>query len=192
VHLCEAFLGIEPHFELFRFLFHLKLQPDSYILDVVGGAGLQLRQRKDKFYIPYRLSSKVIDWKPKWFYVENQWESIPAIIPGPPIQWPEWNKKPVDNSQIPELLAQIANLRQKNVTGEAIMFDWMKRRIQPLQARETLGFQNQGTINSSRYSEEEISDEEVFSRVQRLLRDVKKVPVVPDTFSAASPPKQVF
>ena len=24
VHLCEAFLGIEPHFELFRHLFHLK------------------------------------------------------------------------------------------------------------------------------------------------------------------------
>ena len=43
VHLCEAFLGIEPHFELFRFLFHLKPQPDSYILDVVGGAGLQHR-----------------------------------------------------------------------------------------------------------------------------------------------------
>jgi len=72
------------------------------------------------------------------------------------------------------------------------MFDWMKRRIQPLQARETLGFQYQGTTDSSRYSEEEISDEEVFSRVQRLLRDVKKVPVVPDMVSAASPPKQVL
>ena len=47
VHLCEVFLGIEPHFELFRFLFHLKPQPDSYVLDLVGGAGLQLRQRKD-------------------------------------------------------------------------------------------------------------------------------------------------
>ena len=43
VHLREAFLGIEPHFELFRFLFHLKPQPDSYVLDIVGGAGLQLR-----------------------------------------------------------------------------------------------------------------------------------------------------
>jgi hypothetical protein len=43
VHLCEAFLGIEPHFELFCFLFHLKPQPDSYKLDVVGGVGLQLR-----------------------------------------------------------------------------------------------------------------------------------------------------
>ena len=51
MHLCEAFLGIEPHFELFRFLFHLKPQPDSYVLDVVGGAGLQLRQGKDKVYL---------------------------------------------------------------------------------------------------------------------------------------------
>ena len=143
-------------------------------------------------YIPYKLSNKVIDWKLKWFYVENQWESVPTITPSPPIQWPEWNKKPVDKSQLPELLARIADLRQKNVTGEAVMFDWMKRRIQPLQAREMLGFQYQGTTDSSRYSEEEISDEEVFSRVQRLLREVKKIPIVHDTFSAASPLKQVL
>ena len=61
-----------------------------------------------------------------------------------------------------------------------------------MQAREMLGFQYQGTCDSSRYSEEEISGEEVFSRVQRVLRDVKKVPVVPDAFSAANPPKQVL
>ena len=72
------------------------------------------------------------------------------------------------------------------------MFGWMRRRIQPLQLRETLGFQYQGTTDSSRYSEEEISDEEILSRVQRLLRDVKKVPFVPDRFSAVSPPKQVL
>ena len=62
------------------------------------------------------------------------------ITPAPSIQWPEWNKKQVDDSQISELLARIANLRQKNVTGEAVMFDWMKRRIQQLQAWEMLGF----------------------------------------------------
>ena len=61
VHLCEAFLGIELHFELFQFLFRLKPQLDSFILDVVGGAGLQLRQRRDRVCIPYSLSSKVID-----------------------------------------------------------------------------------------------------------------------------------
>ena len=76
--------------------------------------------------------------------------------------------------------------------GEAVVFDWMRWRIQPLQARETIGFQYQGTTDPSRYSKEEISDDIVFSRVQRLLRNVKKVPVVPDAFSAENPPKQVF
>jgi hypothetical protein len=78
------------------------------------------------------------------------------------------------------------------LTREAVVFDWMKRRIQPLQVRESLGFQYQGTTDSSRYSKEEISDDVAFSRVQRLLRNVKKVPVVPDTFSAANPPRQVL
>ena len=116
-------------------------------------------------YIPYKLSGKVINWKPNWFYVENQWESVPVITLGPPIQWPKWNKKPVNDSQIPELLSRIADLRQRNLTGEAIVFNWMKRRVQPLQARETFGFQYQGTTDSSRFLEEEISDE-VFSRIQ--------------------------
>ena len=141
VHLCEAFLGIEPHFELFCYLFHLKPQPDSFVLDVIGGAGLKLRQWKDREYISYKLSNKVIEWKPRWFYVENQLGNFPPIAPGPPIQWLEWNKKLVDESQIPELLERIAVLRQNILTGKAVVFDWMKRRIQPLQARESLGFQ---------------------------------------------------
>ena len=78
------------------------------------------------------------------------------------------------------------------MTGEAIVFDWMKRRVQPLQARETFGLQYQGMTYSSRFLEEEISDEEIFSRIQRLLKNVKDVPVVPDTFSAANPLKQVL
>ena len=110
----------------------------------------------------------------------------------PPIQWDEWNKKPVDESQIFELLERIAVLRQNMLTGEAVIFDWMKRRIQPLQAWEMLGFQYQGIADLSRYSKEEISDDVAFSRVQRLLRNIKKVPIVPNTFSAANPLKQVL
>jgi hypothetical protein len=68
----------------------------------------------------------------------------------------------------------------------------MKKRIQPLQAQETFGFQYQGTTDPSRYSKEEISDDVVFSRGQRLLKNVKKISVVPGTFSAVNPPKQVL
>ena len=68
----------------------------------------------------------------------------------------------------------------------------MNRRIQPLQARESFGFQYQETTDPSRYSKEEISDDVAFSRVQRLLKNVKKIPVDPGTFSDANPPKQVL
>ena len=111
--------------------------------------------------------------------------------PSPPTRKPEWNKKLVDDSQISELLSRIAWLRQKHMARDAVVFGWMKRRIQPLQTRETLEFEYQGTSDLSRYSKEEISDEEVFSRVQRLLKDVKDVPFVPDTFSTANPPRKV-
>ena len=74
VHLCEAFLGIEPHFDIFSHLFHLKPQPNSTRLDVVGGAGIQLRQRMDGVYIPYKLSQKVIDIETKMVLCRKSWK----------------------------------------------------------------------------------------------------------------------
>ena len=88
-HLCafmRSFSGHRAPFWALSLSFYLKQQPNRFVLDVVGGEGLQLRQRRDRV------------WKPKWFYVKNQSRSLPSITPGPPIQWPEWNKKPVDES----------------------------------------------------------------------------------------------
>ena len=61
-----------------------------------------------------------------------------------------------------------------------------------MEVRESLRFQYQETTDPSRYSREEISDDVAFSRVQQLLKNVKKIPIVPGTFSAANPPKQVL
>jgi hypothetical protein len=44
MHFCEVFLGIEPHWDLFRYLFHVKPQPSSNNPSVVGGADIHLRQ----------------------------------------------------------------------------------------------------------------------------------------------------
>jgi hypothetical protein len=40
VHLCEAFLGIKPHWVLFRKFFRVKPQPSANDPKVVGGAGI--------------------------------------------------------------------------------------------------------------------------------------------------------
>ena len=107
----------------------------------------------DRVYIPYKLSQKVINWKPRWFYVENHGNSLRPILAGLPVQLTEWLKKPLDMSQIPELLEMIASLKQKGISGEVVAFDWMKRRIQPLQARVT-GFEYQGKNDPLLCSEE--------------------------------------
>ena len=119
------------------------------------------------------------------------WQYPPSDYSRSPIQRPEWNKKPVDDSQILDLLEWIANLKQKQIIGEAGIFDWMKRRIQPLQAREIFGFQYQGTSDPSQYLEKEISNGKILCRAQRLLKKVEHVPIIPDTFSASNPPRQV-
>ena len=42
VHFCEAFLSIEPHFELFRSLYILTPQPSAQEIRYIGCASLQL------------------------------------------------------------------------------------------------------------------------------------------------------
>jgi hypothetical protein len=44
VHFCEAFLGIKPHWILFRKFFWVKPQPSASNPRVVGGAGIQMRE----------------------------------------------------------------------------------------------------------------------------------------------------
>ena len=85
-------------------------------------------------------------------------------------------------SQILELLETIASLKQKGISREVVAFDWMKHRIQPLQARVTFGFEYQGKNDPSRYLEEEISNGEVLRRVQRLFEKVEHVPHLLNTF----------
>jgi hypothetical protein len=67
IYFCEAFLGIEPHWDLFRFLFRVKPQPTSKNHSVAGGAGIQLRQQAGDKYLSYKFPSNLPGWKNHWF-----------------------------------------------------------------------------------------------------------------------------
>jgi hypothetical protein len=43
IHLCEAYLGIAPHFNLWRALYHLKGYPSNACRNIVGGATFSRR-----------------------------------------------------------------------------------------------------------------------------------------------------
>jgi hypothetical protein len=87
IQFCEAFLGIKPHWVLFRKFFCVKPQPSANEPRVVGGAGIQMREDAAEQYLAYKLIDSNQDWKSKWFYVTNHHPKLPKHRP-----W--WNTEP--------------------------------------------------------------------------------------------------
>jgi hypothetical protein len=104
---------------------------------------------------------------------------------------PEWNTELSrgDMDQVDELLAIIAAHKETGVTGASVMFSFFKCRIQPIQQRQTLGFEYIGTEDPSRMCAEELTNDAAPIRVKRVLLDVNAVPYIPKLFSAQNPPK---
>jgi hypothetical protein len=84
VHFCGAFLGIKPHWVLFRKFFRVKPQPSASNPRVVEGVGIQMREDAAEQYLSYKLMDSNQDWKAKWFYITNHHPvgSSPSIVRG--------------------------------------------------------------------------------------------------------------
>jgi hypothetical protein len=94
--------------------------------------------------------------------------------------------------QLPELLARIKVLREAGLRDEHVAFSFMKRRIQPLMARETLGFEYTGDDDTSRMPGGELDDNDIVERLSRIFKDMPPYTACPvEECSAARPPKEV-
>ena len=75
VALCEGFLGITPHFDLWRYFFTvtlLKKREKKQELNVLMGcASIQVRNNWVSEYPPMRLSTSNKGWHSHWIYVKN-------------------------------------------------------------------------------------------------------------------------
>jgi hypothetical protein len=60
--------------------------------------------------------------------------------------------------QLPKLLVKIKTLKEAGLRAEQVAFSFMKRRVQPLMARDTLGYEYTGEGDSSRMPGSEIDD----------------------------------
>jgi hypothetical protein len=67
----------------------------------------------------------------------------------------------------------------------------MKRRVQPLMARDTLGYQYTGDDDTSRMPSDEV-DEDIVDRLGRIFKDMPAdTPCPVPEYSVARPPKEV-
>nr|CAD39376.2 OSJNBb0021I10.4 [Oryza sativa Japonica Group] len=129
VHACEAFLGIKPHFALFRRIFFLKPQPNKSKPCVVGGAGFQLRGTLSQKYfsMPFKTSNK--GWQANWFYVQNPEPALPEYYCLPPTYQDTWNSLPMGDEAAQALTLLDRMLKLKEQDPESLEFKIMKERI---------------------------------------------------------------
>jgi hypothetical protein len=102
VTVCEAFLGIDPHLDLFREMFvgrpvTLRREAGASHSDMVtapvGGFGLQRRSRKPSYpsYIPVDTNRGLHD---EWFYIQNptgREEVFPVFTRNAPEKHESWS-----------------------------------------------------------------------------------------------------
>ena len=72
IALCEGYLGIEPHFELWKYFFAIELQkkkPDLAVL--MGCASIRLWGSQVLEYMSIPLSKSNKGWHKLWFYLKN-------------------------------------------------------------------------------------------------------------------------
>jgi hypothetical protein len=94
--------------------------------------------------------------------------------------------------QLPELLAKIKALREAGLRAEHVAFSFVKRRVQPLMARNTLEYEYTGDDDTSRMPGDEVDDDDIVDRLGRIFKDLPAYTPCPvPEFSAARPPNQV-
>jgi hypothetical protein len=194
VHFCEEFLGIKPHWILFRKFFRVKPQPSASNPRVVGGAGIQMREDAAEQYLSYKLIDSNQDWKARWFYVTSHHPGLPKPSGKQPRHRDWWNTEPTmqEGIQLPELLARVKELREAGLRVGHVAFSFMKRRVQPLMARDTLGFEYTSDDDMSRMPGGEVDDDDIVDRLMCIFKDMPPYTACPvQEYSAAHPPKEV-
>jgi hypothetical protein len=70
VTLCEAFLGINPHWGLGKHMFHLHRNASKEEIHDLGGSIVSVRSESQ--YLKFEMAKSVQNWRQKWFYNKDQ------------------------------------------------------------------------------------------------------------------------
>jgi hypothetical protein len=70
VTLCDSFLGIEPHWTLWKFIFRLCPSVSLSKKPELGGAVVSVRA--EAHYLEFNMATSVQGWRKKWFYIKDQ------------------------------------------------------------------------------------------------------------------------
>jgi hypothetical protein len=143
VTLCESFLGIEPHFLLWRSIF--RLRPSISLSNKPKLGGVVVSVRAEAQYLEFSMSASVQGWRTKWFYIKDHKASsndeygLALFDASKELKkLSSWDSAPTDAEMeaIAPLLTRIQALKGGKggaLSGIQLMAFFVQRRVQPLQ-----------------------------------------------------------
>jgi hypothetical protein len=194
VTICESFLGIEPHWVLWKFLFRLRPNVSLSKKPELGGAVVSVHAKVH--YLDFNMAASVQGWRKKWFYIKDQKASSFDRYGIAPFDATEelkkltsWDSPPMEAEMqnIKPLLARIQALKSASggaLSGTQLKSFFLQRRIQPLQHRVSKLWSYFGSEDSSRVSKEDLDKNDLDKRVRELTTLTKddKIPALTTDF----------
>jgi hypothetical protein len=183
VTLCESFLGIKPHFLIWRSIFRLRPSVALSNKPEVGGAVVSMRAEAQ--YLDFCMSASVQGWRTKWFYIKDRKASSEDKYGLGPFdaskelkKLASWDSPPTDAEMedIAPLLARIQALKGGKggaLSDTQLMAFFVQRRVQPLQHRFSKLWSYSGLVDPSRISGDLMEKQEVDKRVRNLTKLTK-------------------
>jgi hypothetical protein len=89
IHFCEVYLGIPPHFTLWRYFFCIK--STSKRSGPVGAVMFNLRSGLKAEWIDTDLPENTAGWRSEWFYIADQIPGLPQRTGHKPVKISEWD-----------------------------------------------------------------------------------------------------
>jgi hypothetical protein len=153
VHLCEAYLRILPHFGLWKYLYHCRPGMAGGQHQLVGGASLEMRRGRKTKYLDIPLKDSIKGWCLEWFIVENHCKSLPPRSGRKPdVRTPSWVESltSLEVTEARVLLVEICLMKERGLTAEAVVADFVFKNIQPLKDMAYLAYLYSGINDSTR------------------------------------------
>ena len=106
ITLCECFLGIHPHWGLWRHIFFIRHNSTKTAIHNVGRAIISIQPEAE--YFDFKMAESIQNWRKKWFYIkdekaEEQKFGLAPFDPTKPVKkLKSWNQ-PLTEAELEEI-----------------------------------------------------------------------------------------
>jgi hypothetical protein len=140
---------------------------------LVGSASLEMRRGRKTEYLSIPLKDSIKGWRLEWFIIENHGNSLPPRSGRQPdVRASSWTESPIDLDIVEArvLLGEVGLLKEKGLTAEAVVVDFVFKNIQPLKDRSYLTYLYRGIADSTLVTNRRIPAVDLVIRLEMILR----------------------